>query len=116
MSQSSTLFIGIDVHKDSMAVAYVAQDHGAEVTCLVQSQARYSEMSYTIGHENTSLCPPLHRCRTACPPGGLTVRRCLCVATPPDPVGQRAWSARPGDCHRARRRRPARPHPITHPR
>ena len=31
MSQSSTLFIGMDVHKDSIAVAYVAQDHGAEV-------------------------------------------------------------------------------------
>ena len=30
MSQSSTLFIGMDVHKDSIAVAYVAQDHGAE--------------------------------------------------------------------------------------
>jgi transposase len=34
MSQSSTLFIGMDVHKDSIAVAYVAQDHGAEVTFL----------------------------------------------------------------------------------
>src|SRR4029453_1761831 len=34
MSQSSTLFIGMDVHKDSIAVAYVAQDHGAEVTYL----------------------------------------------------------------------------------
>ncbi len=34
MSQSSTLFIGMDVHKDSIAVAYVAQDHGAEVTDL----------------------------------------------------------------------------------
>jgi transposase len=32
MPQSSTLFIGMDVHKDSIAVAYVAQDHGAEVT------------------------------------------------------------------------------------
>ena len=32
MSQSRTLFIGMDVHKDTMAVAYVAQDHGAEVT------------------------------------------------------------------------------------
>ena len=31
MSQSSTLFIGMDVHKESIAVAYVAQDHGAEV-------------------------------------------------------------------------------------
>ena len=34
MSQSSTRFIGMDVHKDSIAVAYVAQDHGAEVTTL----------------------------------------------------------------------------------
>ena len=32
MLQSSTLFIGMDVHKDTIAVAYVAQDHGAEVT------------------------------------------------------------------------------------
>jgi transposase len=34
MHQSSTLYIGMDVHKDSIAVAYVAQDHGAEVTSL----------------------------------------------------------------------------------
>src|ERR671923_2502541 len=34
MSQSSTLFIGMDVRKDSIAVAYVAQDHGAEVIYL----------------------------------------------------------------------------------
>jgi transposase len=34
MSQSSTLFIGMDVHKESIAVAYVAQDHGAEVIYL----------------------------------------------------------------------------------
>lgn len=34
MSQSHTLFIGMDVHKESIAVAYVAQDHGAEVTYL----------------------------------------------------------------------------------
>jgi hypothetical protein len=32
MSQSSTLFIGMDVHQESIAVAYVAQAHGAEVT------------------------------------------------------------------------------------
>ena len=31
MRQSSTLYIGMDVHKDAIAVAYVAQDHGAEV-------------------------------------------------------------------------------------
>ena len=34
MSQSSTRFVGMDVHKDSIAVAYVAQDHGAEVIYL----------------------------------------------------------------------------------
>jgi hypothetical protein len=34
MSQSNTLFIGMDVHKDSVAVAYMAQDHGAEVMYL----------------------------------------------------------------------------------
>jgi hypothetical protein len=30
MSHSSTLFGGMDVHKDSIAVVYVAQEHGAE--------------------------------------------------------------------------------------
>jgi hypothetical protein len=34
MAQSSTLFIGLDVHQETIAVAYVAQDHGAEVTSL----------------------------------------------------------------------------------
>src|SRR6266478_5229060 len=31
MSQSRTLSVGMDVHKESIAVAYVAQEHGAEV-------------------------------------------------------------------------------------
>ena len=31
MSQFSTLDIGLDVHKDSLAVAYVAKEPGAEV-------------------------------------------------------------------------------------
>jgi transposase len=34
MKQSSTLYLGLDVHKDSIAVAYVAQDHGAEGVSL----------------------------------------------------------------------------------
>jgi transposase len=34
MSQSRTRFIGMEVHKDAIAVAYVAQDHGAEVMYL----------------------------------------------------------------------------------
>jgi hypothetical protein len=35
MSQSSTLFIGMDVHNDSLAGAYVAQEHGTAVMSLV---------------------------------------------------------------------------------
>jgi len=31
MSQSSTLYVGMDVHKATIAVAYVAKDHDAEV-------------------------------------------------------------------------------------
>jgi transposase len=34
MHQSSTLYVGLDVHKESIAVAYAAQDHGAEVIYL----------------------------------------------------------------------------------
>ena len=34
MSQSRTLYVGMDVHKESIAVAYVAQEHGAEVVSL----------------------------------------------------------------------------------
>jgi hypothetical protein len=30
MSPSRPLFIGMDVHKETIAVAYVAQEHGAE--------------------------------------------------------------------------------------
>ena len=31
MPQSSTLYVGMDVHKDSIAVTEVANDHDAEV-------------------------------------------------------------------------------------
>jgi hypothetical protein len=34
MNQSRTLHIGLDVHQEPMAVAYIAQEHGAEVTSL----------------------------------------------------------------------------------
>ena len=31
MKQSSTLYVGMDGHKESIAVASMAQDHGADV-------------------------------------------------------------------------------------
>ena len=48
MSQPSTLFIGMDVHKDSIAVAYVTQDHGAEVTCLGTIGTRQCDLDQRI--------------------------------------------------------------------
>jgi transposase len=48
MSQSSTLFIGMDVHKDSMAVAYVAQEHGAEVTYLGTMGTRQCDIDQLV--------------------------------------------------------------------
>jgi transposase len=48
MSQSSTLFIGMDVHKDSIAVAYVAQDHGAEITYLGAIGTRQGDLDQMI--------------------------------------------------------------------
>jgi transposase len=44
MSPSSTLDLGMDVHKDSMAVADVAQEHGAEVTYLGTIGTRQGDM------------------------------------------------------------------------
>ncbi len=48
MSQSSTLFVGMDVHKDSIAVASIAQDHGAEVTYLGSIGTRQCDIDQLI--------------------------------------------------------------------
>src|SRR5688572_28805982 len=48
MSQSRTLFIGMEVHKDTIAVAYVAQDQGAEVTYLGTIGTRQCDIDQLI--------------------------------------------------------------------
>jgi len=48
MSQSSTLFIGMDVHKDSIAVASIAQEHGAEVIYLGAIGTRQGDIDQLI--------------------------------------------------------------------
>jgi transposase len=48
MSHSSTLFMGMDVHQDSIAVAYVAQDHGAEVMYLGAIGTRQGDIDQMI--------------------------------------------------------------------
>ena len=47
MFQSSTLFIAMDVHKESISVAYVPHDHGAEVTYLGSIGARQADIDQT---------------------------------------------------------------------
>ena len=48
MSQSTTLYVGLDVHKDSIAVAYVAKDHHAEVVSLGNMGTRQSDIDHLI--------------------------------------------------------------------
>ena len=48
MTQSSTLYVGMDVHKDSIAVAYVAQDHRAEVISLGNIGTRQCDIDQLI--------------------------------------------------------------------
>jgi transposase len=48
MTQSSTLYVGMDVHKDSIAVAYVVQDHGAEVVSLGDIGTRQCDIDHLI--------------------------------------------------------------------
>jgi transposase len=48
MPQSSTVYVGLDVHKDAIAVAYVAQDHGAEVVSLGNIGTRQCDIDTLI--------------------------------------------------------------------
>ena len=48
MSQSSTLCIGMDVHKETIAVAYVAQAHGAEVTSVGTVGTRQCDIDHLL--------------------------------------------------------------------
>ena len=48
MPQSRTLSIGMDVHKDSIAVAYVAQDHHAEVVSLGNIGTRHGDSDQLV--------------------------------------------------------------------
>jgi transposase len=48
MNQSSTLYIGMDVHKDTIAVAYVAKAHDAEVVFLGTIGTRHCDIDQLI--------------------------------------------------------------------
>jgi transposase len=48
MSQSNTLYVGLDVHKESIAVAYVAKNHAAEVVFLGTIGTRQCDLDQFI--------------------------------------------------------------------
>jgi len=48
MHQSSTLYIGMDVHKEAIAVAYVAKDHDADVIYLGTIGTRHVDIDNLI--------------------------------------------------------------------
>jgi transposase len=48
MPHASTLSVGLDVHKDSSAVAYVATDHDAEVSDLGTSGTRPCDIAQLV--------------------------------------------------------------------
>jgi transposase len=48
MPHSTTLYVGMDVHKESIAVAYVAQDHGAEVVFVGSIGTRQRDIDQLI--------------------------------------------------------------------
>jgi transposase len=48
MPQSRTLYVGLDVHKDSIAVAYVAKDHEAEVIYLGTIGTRQCDLDQLV--------------------------------------------------------------------
>jgi transposase len=48
MNQCSTLYIGLDVHKESIAVAYVAKDHDADVIYLGTIGTRHVDIDNLV--------------------------------------------------------------------
>jgi transposase len=87
MSQSSTLSIGLDVHKDSIAVASVATEHAAEVISLGTIGTRHAEIDQLI-RKRPSKAPHLVYVYEAGPCGSWLYRYLT-------PKGHRCWVVAP---------------------
>ena len=59
MSQSSTRFIGMEGHTETMAVAYGAQDHGAAVTSRGTMGTRPGALEHRIRQRPSKAHPLL---------------------------------------------------------
>src|SRR5262245_30866301 len=57
MHQSSTRYIGMEVHNDSIAVASVAQEHGAEVTSLGTIGTRQADIAPLVRQRHSTAKP-----------------------------------------------------------
>jgi transposase len=57
MPHSTTLYVGMDVHKESIAVAYVAQDHGADVVFLGSIGTRQCDIDQLIRKMQSKATP-----------------------------------------------------------
>jgi transposase len=75
MRHSSTLYIGLDVHQESMAVAYVANEHDAEVIDLGTIGTRQVDIDQRI-RKLPSTAQPLV-CVDEAGPGGYWLYRDL---------------------------------------
>jgi transposase len=73
MSQSRTLFIGMAVHKETIAVASVAQEHGAEVTSLGTIGTRQCDIDQLL-RKRQSKAKPLIFVQEAGPSGSWLYR------------------------------------------
>ena len=94
MPQSSTLYIGMDVHKDAIAVAYVAKDHDAEVVYLGTIGTRQCDID-TLIRKLQSKSPHLVFVYEAGPCGYwlyryLTTRGHICWVVAPSVIPQKA--------------------------
>ena len=62
---SKILYVGLDVHKDSIAVAYAPEDRGAEVVSLGAIGTRQSDIDKAlccdVGSHNSRMKPPAFR-------------------------------------------------------
>jgi transposase len=57
MHQSTTLYIGMDVHQASIAVASIAHDHGAEVTYLGTIGTRPAAIDHIVRTRQSKATP-----------------------------------------------------------
>ena len=69
MQQSSTLYVGLDAYKESIADAYVAQEYGAEVVSLGTVGTRQCAIDKLIRQLQSKRKPLVFVCEEAIPIG-----------------------------------------------